>query len=259
MKNSPATKPKSSIKVGDIFHFGDHVLGCGDARDADFVSRVIGGAKIKSVICDPPFGIRAVGSKAGFSKLSMPKNILNDDIVSESEYMQFTKDWIVPILQHFARKNSLYIFNSDKMIFALRDGMERSGVKFSQLLVWIKNNGVIGRKDYIPQHELVAYGWYGTHEFRKAKDKSLLFCPRPSRSPLHPTMKPVSLIRRLILNATDIGDVVFDPFCGSGTLCVAAEQVKRSSITIERDEAYCQTILTRMERLFGLKPRHIES
>lgn len=253
MKKSTTNK----VACGDIFRIGNHIVACGDARDAAFVDRVIGTTKIRAVIVDPPYGVKIVESKEGFSKIRKPKKIWNDDITSESEYVQFTKDWIAPVLSHLAAKNAFYIFNSDFMIFALREGMQRAGIHFSQLLLWLKNNVVIGRKDYLPQFELIAYGWYGKHEFRKAKDKSVLWFPKPAKSPLHPTMKPVGLVRRLILNSTAIGDAVYDGCAGSGTVAVAAEQIKRSSVLIERDEEYCQTILSRMEKSFGLKPRHI--
>jgi DNA modification methylase len=257
MKHSLKQKPKSSIKVGDIFRIGDHVLGCGDARDADFVSRVVGKAKIALILSDPPYGVAFVESKESFTNIKVQKKILNDGIVSESQYAQFTKDWLVPVVAHLASKNSVYIFNSDKMLFALREGMERSGIRFSQLLVWIKNHVVVGRKDYLPQHELVAYGWHGTHDFKKAKDKSILFYPKPSKSPLHPTQKPVGLLRRLVLNSSDIKSVVYDCFAGSGSTGIAAEQCKRKSILIERDEEYCQTIISRFEREFGLKAKKV--
>lgn len=247
----------SSIKYGDIFRVGDHLLGCGDARDQAFVSRLMGAAKIKLVLVDPPYGIMAVEGKAHFSKLSVQKNILNDDIVSESQYAQFTKDWLMPVIPRLTVKNSCYIFNSDKMVFALRDGMEHSGFRFSQLLIWIKNQAVVGRKDYFPMHELIAFGWRGTHDFKKAKDKSVLFYPKPHRSPLHPTQKPVALLRHLILNSTSIGDIVYDCFAGSGSTGVAAEQTKRRSILIERDEEYCQIILDRMQRIFGLRAERL--
>jgi DNA modification methylase len=248
----------NKIVCGDIFRIGNHVVACGDARDQAFVNRVIGTTHIKAVIVDPPYGVKIVESKEGFSKIKKAKKVWNDDIVNEAEYAEFTKNWIMPILPHLAKKNAFYIFNSDFMIFALREGMHQAGIKFSQLLIWLKNNAVIGRKDYLPQFELIAYGWYGTHEFRKAKDKSVLWFPKPSRSPLHPTTKPVGLIRRLILNSTEIGDTVYDCCAGSGTVAIAAEQVKRSSIVIERDEEYCQTILSRMEQSFDLKPRRIK-
>ncbi|OHA18208.1 MAG: hypothetical protein A2664_01935 [Candidatus Taylorbacteria bacterium RIFCSPHIGHO2_01_FULL_46_22b] len=253
MKHSLTQKPKSSIKVGDVFRIGDHILGCGDARDADFVNHLVGKAKIALILSDPPYGVAFVESKESFMNIKVQKKILNDGIVSESQYAQFTKDWLVPIMPHLASKNSVYIFNSDKMLFALREGMERSGIRFSQLLVWIKNHAIVGRKDYLPQHELVAYGWHGTHEFKKAKDKSILIYPKPNKSPLHPTQKPVGLLRRLVLNSSDIKSVVYDCFAGSGSTGIAAEQCKRRSILIERDEEYCQTIINRFEREFGFK------
>jgi DNA modification methylase len=116
------------------------------------------------------------------------------------------------ITSHLERKNSFYIFNADKMVFALRDGMLKAGLKFAQLLIWVKTHAVIGRLDYAPQHELIAYGWFGTHEFVKGKDKSVLVYPKPNKSKMHPTTKPIPLIRHLILNSTRIGDVVYDAF-----------------------------------------------
>lgn len=257
MKPSPETKQKSSIKYGDIFQIGDHILACGDAHDTTIVGRAIGKRIVSLVEADPPYGVLYAESKAGFSKVKVDRKILNDDIVSESQYAQFTKDWITPIIPYLARKNSFYIFNSDKMLFALRDGMEHSGVKFAQLLIWVKHHVVIGRKDYLPMHELIAYGWSGTHVFRKAKDKSVLFCPKPSKSALHPTQKPVSLLRRLILNSTAIGEVVYDCFAGSGSTGIACEQTKRKCVMIEFDPEYCQTILDRFEKTFGIKANRL--
>lgn len=257
MKHSPAIKPRSSIKYGDVFQLGDHVLACGDARDESIVKKVVGDRTIALVETDPPYGVLYTESKAGFSKVKVDRKILNDDIVSESEYVAFTRDWISPILPHLARKNAFYVFNSDKMLFALREGMEASDVKFTQLLIWIKNHAVVGRKDYLPMHELIAYGWHGTHAFKKAKDKSVIFCPKPSKSALHPTQKPISLLRRLILNSTDVGDIVYDCFAGSGSTGVACEQTRRKSVLIEFDPEYCQTIIDRFERMFGIKAKRL--
>ena len=251
------SKQKNLIKLGDIFAVGNHIVACGDARDKEFVDRVIGKKKIKAVISDPPFGVSLVENKMGFSKLKVSKKILNDNISSEAEYTEFTKNWLLPVISHLETKNSIYIFNADPMLIALRQGMQASGIKFSQLLIWIKNHSVMGRKDYLPAHELIAYGWYKTHEFKKSKDSTLLFCPKPNKSPLHPSQKPVALIRRLILNSTSLHDTVYDSFAGSGTITVAAEQTQRSSICIERDEEYCQNILLRMEKIFGIKAQKI--
>ncbi len=246
-------KQNSLIKQGDIFRIGGHLLACGDAKDKDLVDRLIGKERIKLVLSDPPYGCKLVEGKEGFAKLRMNKKILNDDITSESEYILFTKDWLTPIIPHLATKNSTYIFGSDVMALALREGMQDAGLRFGQMLVWIKNHPVIGRKDFLPMHEIVMFGWKGSHEFKRSKDKSVIYCPKPNRSPLHPTQKPVSLLRRFILNSSNIGDIVWDSFAGSGSLGIAAEQTGRRSIMIERDEDYCKTIISRFERVFGLK------
>jgi len=154
-----------------------------------------------------------------------------------------------------AKKNAAYIFNADRMVFALRNGMYDAGFKFAQLLIWIKSHAVIGRLDYAPMHELIVYCWRGTHLFRRSKDKSVLFYPKPSKSVFHPTTKPVGLIRRLVLNSSIIGDAVYDGFCGSGTTLLACEQTRRRCYAVEIDEEYCRTIIRRWEQMTGKKAK----
>lgn len=247
------TKLKNSIKQGSMFRLGTHLLLCGDARNKEMVAMLVGSHKIKAVICDVPYAVAVVESKAGFHPLLKNKVIANDQIQSDDEYTQFTQEWIEAIKPHLAKKNSFYIFNSDKMIFALREGVLKAGLKFAQLLIWVKTQSVIGRMDYAPQHELIAYGWYGTHEFLKSKDRSVIVHPKPNKSPFHPTTKPIGLIRRLILNSTRISDVIYDGFIGSGTTLLACEQTKRICIGVELDPEYCQTIIDRFEKLTNLK------
>jgi len=245
-------KLKNSIKYGDSFRLGNHLLLCSDSRDKEAITKLIGEYKIKTVINDVPYGVEVTESKENFQTLKKNKVIENDHLQTDEEYIKFTRDWIEAIKPHLERKNSFYIFNSDKMIFALREGMLQTGLKFAQLLIWVKTHAVIGRMDYAPQHELIAYGWSGTHEFLKSKDKSVLVCPRPNKSPMHPTTKPLDLIRRLVLNSTRIDDVVFDGFLGSGTTLLACEQTKRICIGVEIDPEYCTTTISRFEKLTGL-------
>lgn len=248
----------NSIKLGDVFALGEHILACGDARDSELITKIIGSHKIKAVISDPPYGVAVTESKRGFQNLAKDKVITNDHLQSDAEYREFTKAWLEPILPHLERKNSFYIFNADKMVFALREGMQDVGIKFGQLLIWVKTHAVVGRMDYAPQHELIAYGWHGVHEFVKAKDKSVLVCPKPNQSKMHPTTKPLDLIRRLVLNSTRIGDVVFDSFLGSGTTLLTCEQTKRICIGVELDPEYCSTIIARFEKLTGTKAKLYE-
>lgn len=245
------------INIGDIFQLGDHLLLCGDSLEQDQVERLLNGKSIDLVLTDPPYGVGYVENKSGFAKISNDTVIANDEEQSEDEYAIFTQGWIGSVLPYLNDKNTFYIFNSDKMIFALREGMRQAGVRFTQILIWIKNHAVIGRMDYLPQHEFIAYGWFGTHKFHKSKDKSILFYPKPNKSKLHPTMKPVGLLRRLILNSTKVGDAVYDPFGGSGSTLIACEQTKRRCLTIEVDPKYCQTIIDRFNKLTGKEVKRL--
>jgi DNA modification methylase len=258
MKKQQESKQKNLPKYGDVFQIGkDHVIACGDCRDEAFVKKVLDGRTIHAVITDSPYGIAVAESKRDFNPLLKDKAIQNDHLQSDAEYRKFTGDYLKLIVPYLARKNSIYSFNSDKMIFALREGMLDAGYKFSQLIIWVKSHSVMGRMDYLPQHELIAYGWHGVHSFKKSQDKSLVFYPKPNRSPLHPTTKPVGLISRLILNSTDIGDTVYDCFLGSGTTSVSAFQTGRKSIGLEIEPEYVLTAVERMEKLVGVKAEKI--
>lgn len=246
-----------SINTGDIYQLGEHLLACGSSTDETFVQQVVGKTSVSLVLTDPPYGVSYVESKAGLNLKLDHKAIANDHLQSEEEYSEFTANWIKPILTRLTKKNAFYIFNQDKMLFPLREGMISQGVKFSQLLIWVKNHAVVGRLDYLPQHELIIYGWYGTHKFYKSKDKSVLFYPKPSKSKLHPTMKPVGLLRQLVLNSSTINDVVYEPFAGSGSTLIACEQTKRKCIAIELDPEYCKVIIDRFQKLTGIKAKKL--
>lgn len=238
------------IKPGMILQLGEHVIACGNSTDKEFVKKVIGDASIASLQVDPPYGIAIADSSLNQTN---HKPLVNDHLQSDEEYAKFTRDWLEAVKPFLARKNSAYVWNADKMVFALRQGMLQSGFKVSQMLVWVKSQPVIGRLDYLPSHELCLYGWFGTHKFHKAKDKSVLFAPKPQKSKWHATQKPVTLIRRLILNSTEVGDTVYDPFLGSGTTLLASQQTLRKCIGIELMPEYCQVAVDRWERLTGQK------
>src|SRR3989344_2637306 len=197
MNNSVETKQQSSVKPGDVVRLGDHVLICGDAAKVDLAAL----GEIDLLLTDPPYAIDYVESKRGLQEVSVNKDILNDGFMTDPQYVEFTKSWLRPTLTRLAKKNSVYIFNSDKMVFALRQAFMDLDIKMAQMLIWVKQAAVMGRLDYMPQHELILYGWDGTDDFRRSKDKSVIFYPRPSKSVLHPSMKPPGLLRKLILNS----------------------------------------------------------
>ncbi len=245
------------MKTGDIYQLGQHHIACGSSSYSDVVKRLLGEDKISLILTDPPYGVSYVENKLNPSKLGNEKAIANDNIEDETDYEAFTKAWLEAIIPYMARKNSLYIFNSDKMLLPTIQALKASGGKFAQLLIWAKSQAVIGRLDYLPQHELIIYGWYGTHTFTKSKDKSILIYPKPSVSKLHPTMKPVGLLRRLILNSSKVGDTVFDGFVGSGSTLLACEQTNRRCMAVELDPEYCQIVINRWEKLTSQKAEQL--
>ncbi len=251
------TKP---ITIGSVFRLGSHLLACGDSTDAAFVTYVIANTKINLILTDVPYGVAYVEGKEEFHKGKTKHTaIANDHAQGDDEYRAFTRKWLEAVRPFLVRKNSLYCFNSDKMIFALREGMRDAGWHFGQLIVWIKNQAILGRLDYMPQHELLAYGWHGAHEFHKSKDKSVIMYPKPSRSLYHPTEKPIGLLRHLLLNSSRIGETVYDPFLGSGSTLLAAEQTKRHCIGIELDPAYCAVVIERFQKLTGITAEALPS
>lgn len=241
------------MKPGQIIQLGQHRLACGDACDAALVSRLVGEDKVQAVLVDPPYSVAVVQSKQWLNPKSQHKTINNDGLVSDEAYEAFTAAWLETIKPHLASKNTVYIFNSDKMLLPTIQALRATGGKFAQLLIWAKTQAVIGRLDYLPQHELIIYGWYGRHIFNKSKDKSLLVYPKPNKSKQHPTMKPVGLLRRLILNSSKVGDIVYDGFVGSGSTLLACEQTNRRCLAVELDPEYCQTVVSRWEKLAGQK------
>lgn len=256
MKNSLEIKQEKShrenneIVLWDAFLLGEHVLLCSDASSAELVSKILTDRHIEVIITDPPYGIDYVASKVWFNDCTEAhQDITNDWYQTDEKYIDFTESWLRPVIPYLSEKNASYIFNADKMIFALREWMKKVWWKFSQLLIWIKESAVIWRLDYLPQHELIAYGWYKRHAYYWVKSKSVLVFPKTRKNTIHPTMKPIPLLRELILNSSKQGDTVYDPFGWSGSTLIACEQTHRKCVTIELNPVYCSRIVKRWENL----------
>jgi DNA modification methylase len=243
------------ITKGNIFKIGDHVIACGDSLDRTFVGKVIGAHKVRAVVTDPPYGVAYVENKKGLSKLGVKeeKVIVGDHLQSAKEYEEFTRKYLGIIVPYLDEYNAIYIFNADLMFPSLRSGMKSAGFYYSQMIIWLKNQPVMSRKDYLSMYELIAYGWFNKHKMERSKAKNVIYHPRPARSRLHPTQKPVGLLRKIIPNSTKVGDVVYDPFLGSGSIAVACEHLGRKCIGIELDEGYVEASLKRLEKLTGKK------
>lgn len=251
MNNTPAILPKNSVRVWKL---GEHRLIQGDATQKEDLNELIGSEKIALILTDPPYGVGYVEGKQDFLKTIQRDgkgkefSVIKGDEV-DGDYYQFSTKWLEAVKPHLKDKNSFYIFNGDTKLRELLNALNDTKYTKSSILIWLKNHVVVGRKDYHPQHELIVYGWFGSHLYFGNKDKTALFFPKPNKSKLHPTMKPPALLRRLIFHSTKPKDIVLDLFGGSGSTLIACEHLGRRCFMVEMDEKYCQTIIERWEKL----------
>lgn len=142
------------------------------------------------------------------------------------------------------------------MLLLLLLGMRAAGMMGRHELIWAKNQIVFGRGDYHYQHEPIIYGWIEGAGHCKVEDRtqsSVWQIDKPRRSDLHPTMKPVELYARAMRNSSARGALVLEPFAGSGTALIAAEQLGRKVAAAELDPRYCDVIIERWQNLSGGK------
>lgn len=143
----------------------------------------------------------------------------------------------------------MYIWHSSREAINFAKAMIDAGFMVKQQLIWNKNSMVIGRQDYQWKHEPCLYGWLPGEAHRWYADRkqtTVIEWDKPLRNGDHPTMKPVGLFAYTIQNSSKIGDVVIDPFGGSGTTMVACEKTERKAMLIEYDPKYCDVIVRRM-------------
>lgn len=127
-------------------------------------------------------------------------------------------------------------------------------MKVAETLIWVKDRLCFGRQDYHWQHEPCLYGWRTGAGHKWYSDRSqttTINIPKPQKSELHPTMKPVPLFAYQMQNSTKAGDIVLDSFGGSGTTMIAAEQIGRKARLMEYEPHYCDVIIARWEKLTG--------
>lgn len=252
---------KWHVKTGDMFALGRHRLICGDCTDRAAVERVMGGERAKLVVTDPPYGV-GYADKNKFLNAIAPGNRIQKEIVGDHGSRGDIQNlWENAFRQTFAVMDDgavIYCFmpqGGDQMMMMM---MMMAGIEPRHELIWLKNNHVLGRVDYAYKHEPILYAWKeGGHKFYGDFQTSVIECKRPQKSDLHPTMKPVELIEVLIRNSSLDGEIIYEPFCGSGTAIIACENLNRQCRAIEISPSYCAVILERWATHTGLQPELI--
>ena len=239
----PITKP------GDLWLLGEHRLLCGDSTKAADVERLMDGQRADLMLTDPPYNVDYTGKTKDALKVA-------NDSMADGDFRKFLAACFGAAFDAMKPGASFYVFHADSEGYNFRGAVRDCGQTVRQCLVWVKDVLVMGRQDYQWQHEPCLYGWkegaaHGWYSDRK--QTTLLRFDRPTRSEDHPTMKPVAMFAYLMGNSTAPQGLAYDPFLGSGTTLIAAEQLGRTCYGMEISPAYCDVIVKRWETLTGKK------
>jgi len=266
-------------KHGDLWLLGDHRFLCGDSTNQDQVSTLMDGKKADMVWTDPPYNVDYEGGTKDSLK------IMNDNMSDDAFY-----SFLFAVYKNcfFLLKDGgcIYVAHADTEGANFRRAFTDSGLLLKQCLMWVKNSAPLSRQDYNWQHEPILYGWKpgAAHWFCKnfklttviddtveidflerdilidilkqiklEQESTVVWEDRPTKSDLHPTMKPTRLIVRFILNSSKKNQIVTDLFLGSGSTLIACEKTNRKCYGMELDPHYCDVIIKRWEDYTGKK------
>jgi len=248
----PSLPAEPLTKPGDLWLLDRHRVVCGDSTHPEVVAQVMDGARASCVWSDPPYGV----SYRGGTKDAL--TISNDDAEGLDALLAGAFAAIDPVLADGA---AIYIAHpTGPLSMTFMSNFVARGWRFHQSLVWVKDSLVPGHSDYQLRHEGVLFGykaaqgrrgrgargWYGDNTAT-----SVFEVPRPRASPEHPTAKPVELIVPMLRNSSRTDEIVLDPFLGSGSTLVAAEQLGRRCVGVELDPRYVDVAVRRWERVTG--------
>lgn len=273
-------------KYGDIYQLGNHRIMCGDSTSQEDIDKLLDGAVMDLCVTDPPYNVN-YGSinESGYGKERDNGNkILNDNMDDESFYL-FLNAFYTQMMRVLKQGGAYYIFHADTEGYNFRKALMDAGGQVKQNLIWVKNALVLGRQDYQWKHEPCLYGWKegAGHYFINDRTQTTVFEDKadldklskeelkdmikeiiedktpttiihedkPLKNDVHPTMKPIKLISRLVKNSSKPGENVIDFFGGSGSTLIACEHLGRNCYSIELDPKYVDVIIDRWETLTG--------
>lgn len=272
---TPPEEPKA--KRGDIYQLGRHRLMCGDSTSLSDVTALTTGNLIDLVVTDPPYNMGYNGTWS--VKNREQKRIVNDKL-PENEFRAFLQSVYANYYICMAEGATIYVFYKELGTGVFITAMRDAGLDYKQELIWVKNQIVLGGNKYQSMHEPILMGakgkvgtWNGARkqrsviesvdlmnedELRKTtrhlldEESTDVFRENKNlKNDLHPTMKPIKLLAKLIINSSDIGDAVLDLFGGSGSTLIAAEQTGRKAYLMELDPKYVDVIIARWEQFTG--------
>lgn len=271
---APDAPAVPASREGDLWLLGRHRLLVGDATSIPAVDLLMEGRLADLVWTDPPYNV-AVEGKAG--------TILNDNM-GAAAFRSFLGE-VYDAYAHAMRPGAvIYVAHAESERAAFTEAFTAAGLYLAQVRIWVKQSATLSRSDFNWQHEPIIYGWKPgaghyfagdftlttiferdldlkamkraelltlVEEMRAALPSTITRHDRPTRSDLHPTMKPVALITEMIEASSRPGEIILDLFGGSGSTLIAAEQTARSARLMELDPRFADVIVRRWEEFTG--------
>tara|TARA_R110001592_G_scaffold222022_1_gene477043 strand:- start:5597 stop:7003 length:1407 start_codon:yes stop_codon:yes gene_type:complete len=267
----PEVEGEPVSRLGDLWLADEHLIFCGDARDPAAYSVVLQGRLARMVITDPPYNVRVQGNVCGSGAIKHDEFIMASGEMSGEEYQRFLEVVIRNLVVSTVLGSLHYLFMDWRHLRVLQEVCDECYGPQVNLCVWVKTNGGMGSL-YRSRHELVfvykngsaphvnnvQLGRYGRNRTNvwEYEGVNSLSPERRADLALHPTVKPVAMIADAIRDASDRGDLVLDPFLGSGTAVIACEQTGRVCAGLELDPRYVDVIVRRWQAYTGSKARH---
>lgn len=272
--DAPPVPPTPHSRPGDLWLLGPHRLLCGDSRDPAAIATLLDGLGAPDCVwTDPPYGVEYEGTAGSFE---------GDDAAGLEDLLRAA----LGNAHQVARVGACWYVAGPAGPNGLTFGQVLTDLGiWRQTIVWVKDRFVLGRGDYHYRHELlyvgdqpeeaqpmpaeggeepetIAYGWTAGGAHHRPPDRkqdTVWAVPRPMASKDHPTMKPVELVERALANSTSVGDLVLDPFGGSGTTLIAAHRLERRAALVEKGPGYADVICRRFAEHTGLPVIHAET
>lgn len=256
----------ATTRLGDLWLLGNHRLLCGSSLSHDVWERLMDGAQAAMSFCDPPFNLPIAGHVSGLGKVRHREFAMASGEMSEEEFIAFLASSLSRATERLKNGAILAVCMDWKHLFELQSAARAVGLSLLNICVWNKTNGGMGSL-YRSKHELVlilktglaphrnnvelgrhgryrtnVWDYAGANSFGRNRDQDLAD---------HPTVKPVALVADAIRDVSARGEIVIDPFIGSGTTILAAERTGRLGYGIEIDPTYMDVAIRRWEEMTG--------
>lgn len=238
---------------GDVWILGQHKLMCGDSTSKEDVAKLMDKGTARFIFTDPPWNV----DYGGYTHPDYKQRTILNDSMDSKQFAEFLTKAFDNMKAFSETGCMVYIVMSAQEWGNMMNVLENLKFHWSSTIIWKKDHWVISRKDYHTQYEAIWYGWTEggrLYPLEDRKQSDVWEIPRSKMSEEHPTMKPVTLVAKAIMNSSKTNDIVLDLFGGSGTTLIASQQTGRICRMMELDPKYCDVIVKRfLEQVGGIK------